>query len=393
LLRIEDIFASLEGGKVFSKLDLAHAYLQVPLEESSKTPVTINTPKGLFHYNRLPFGVSAVSSIFQRTMENLLQGDILVMGRTEEEHLRNLDQVLTRLKDAGMRLTRKKCEFMLPEVEYLGHRISAHGLQPTGEKVQAIANAQEDKSQLQSFLGLINYYAKFLPHLSTTLAPLYALLQKKVPWTWRDKESKAFEKARSQLTSSSILVHYCSSRELLLACNASPYGVGAVLSHRMEDGTDQPIAFTSRSLSPAEKNYAQLDRKALAIVFGVTKFCQYLLGRRFTILSDHKPLKYLFGETKAVPPMDSARIQQWALILGAYDYEIKYKAGNQHANADVLSRLPLPDAPKQVPIPGETVLLMQGLQATPVNSKQIEKWTTRDPLLAKVRKLVMQGWE
>jgi hypothetical protein len=161
----------------------------------------------------------------------------------------------------------------------------------------------------------------------------------------------------------------------------------------MEDGTDQPIAFTSRSLSPAEKNYAQLDRKALAIVFGVTKFCQYLLGRRFTILSDHKPLKYLFGETKAVPPMDSARIQQWALILGAYDYEIKYKAGNQHANADVLSRLPLPDAPKQVPIPRETVLLMQGLQATPVNSKQIEKWTTRDPLLAKVRKLVTQGWE
>jgi hypothetical protein len=139
LLRIEDIFASLEGGKVFSKLDLAHAYLQVPLEECLKTLVTINTPKGLFHYNRLPFGVSAVSSIFQRTMENLLQGDILVMGRTEEEHLRNLDQVLTRLKDAGMRLTRKKCEFMLPEVEYLGHRISAHGLQPTGEKARAIA--------------------------------------------------------------------------------------------------------------------------------------------------------------------------------------------------------------------------------------------------------------
>ena len=404
LPRIEDIFASLEGGKSFSKLDLAHAYLQIPLEESSKVFVTINTPKGLFRYNRLPFGVSAAPSIFQRTMENLLQGiphtsvyldDILVTGSTEEEHLRNLDQVLTRLEDAGMRLKRSKCEFMLSEVEYLGHRISSRGLQPTEEKVRAVARAPapENKTQLQSFLGLINYYAKFLPNLSTTLAPLYALLQKKTVWAWGDKESRAFEKARSQLTSSSLLVHYCSSRELLLACDASPYGVGAVLSHRMEDGTDKPIAFASRSLTPAERNYAQLDREALAIVFGVTKFRQYLLGRRFTILSDHKPLKYLFGETKAIPAMASARIQRWALILGAYDYAIEYKAGEQHANADVLSRLPLPDVPQHVPTPGETVLLMQCLEATPVNAKQIEKWTTRDPLLAKVRKYVTQGWE
>ena len=144
LPQIQDIFASLEGGKTFSK---AQAYLQVPLEESSKTLVTINTPKGLFRYNRLPFGVSAAPSIFQRTMETLLQGidhtsvyldDILVTGATDEEHLRNLDQVLARLEGAGMRLKRKKCEFMLPEVEYLGHRITSQGLQPTGEKVRAI---------------------------------------------------------------------------------------------------------------------------------------------------------------------------------------------------------------------------------------------------------------
>ena len=203
-------------------------------------------------------------------METLLQGidhtsvyldDILVTGATDEEHLRNLDQVLARLEGAGMRLKRKKCEFMLPEVEYLGHRITSQGLQPTGEKVRAITNAPtpENKAQLQSFLGLINYYAKFLPNLSTTLAPVYALLHKKTSWVWGDKEARAFEMAKSQLTTSSILVHYSSDRDLLLACDASPYGVGAVLSHRMDDGTDKPIAFASRSLTPAERNYAQLD--------------------------------------------------------------------------------------------------------------------------------------
>ena len=145
--------------------------------------------------------------------------------------------------------------------------------------------------------------------------------------------------AKSQLTTSSILVHYSKDRDLLLACDASPYGVGAVLLHRMDDGTDKPIAFASRSLTPAERNYAQLDREALAIVFGSDNISSV------AILSDHKPLKYLFGETKAVPPMASARIQRWALILGAYDYVIQYKAGAEHANADILSQLPLPDAP------------------------------------------------
>ena len=160
-----------------------------------------------------------------------------------------------------------------------------------------------------------------------------------------------------------------------------------------KNGSDKPVAFASRSLSPAEKNYAQLEKEGLAIIFGVRKFHQYLLGRRFTILSDHKPLQHLFSESRPVPPMASARIQRWALILGAYDYTISYKPGSKHANADSLSRLPLPKAPAEVPTPEEVVLLMETIQNSPVNAAQIRQWTDRDPLLSKVRKLILQGWE
>ena len=403
LPRIEDLFTSLAGGKAFSKLDLAHAYQQVPLDEAARKYVTINTQKGLFQYTRLPFGVSSAPAIFQRTMDNLLQGipqvcvyldDILVTGKSTEEHLKNLDEVLSRLKNAGMRLKKSKCAFLLLQVEYLGHQISEKGLQPTAQKLKAIveAPAPNNVSQLKSFLGMINYYSKFLPNLSTQLAPLYSLLQKNQTWNWGKDQQQAFDEAKQLLTSSQVLAHYDSQKDLLLACDASPYGVGAVLSHRMDDGSERPIAFASRSLSPAEKNYAQLDKEGLAIVFGVKRFHHYLLGRHFTIQSDHKPLQHLFGKLKAVPPMASARIQRWALTLAAYHYDISYKPGKANANADVLSRLPLPDHVGEVPIPEEIVLLLESLQTSPVTADQIKTWTNHDPTLSRVKKLVLQGW-
>ena len=187
LPKIKDLFASLAGGKHFTKLDLAHAYQQIVLDEESQKLVVINTHKGLIKYTRLPFGVASAPAIFQRIMEGILQGldnvtvhldDILVTGKTQKEHLRNLDNVLDRLENAGLRLKRKKCAFMLPSVEYLGHIISAEGLQPTTDKIHAIMEAPvpTDVTQLRSFLGLLNYYSKFLPQSSTLLAPLYQLL-------------------------------------------------------------------------------------------------------------------------------------------------------------------------------------------------------------------------
>ena len=172
------------------------------------------------------------------------------------------------------------------------------------------------------------------------------------------EQQKAFETVKAPLTSDHILVHYDSDKELVLACDASPYGVGAVLSYRGSDGCERPIAFASRTLAPAERKYFQLEKEGLAIVFGVKRFHPYLFRSHFSIFPDHKSLHHLFKEVSATPSMASARIQQWALILGRYDYFIEYKPGDKHSNADFLSRLPLPVTPNSIPVPKETVCLI-----------------------------------
>ena len=404
LPRIEDLFSQLEGGKTYSKLDLSNAFQQVSLDTESKKFTTINTSKGLFQYTRLPFGISSAPSIFQRVMDGVLSGldgvaayidDIVVTGKTEQEHLQNLDKVLTRLEQADLRLNPAKSAFMLPSIQYLGNVISAKGIQPSQEKVRALleAPAPNNLQQLRSFLGAISYYRKFLSNLSSKLAPLNKLLQKEVKWTWGKEQELAFKEAKQQLTSTNVLTHYNPEKTLLLSCDASPYGLGAVISHRLDDGSEKPIAFASRSLAPAERKYAQLDKEALSIVFGVKKFQQYLQGRKFIILSDHKPLQHLLSENKPIPVLASARIKRWALILSAYDYKIEYRPGQQHGNADVLSRLPLPETVKEASLPGETVLLMETLHSAPVDSKKIRFWTDHDPVMSKVRRLVLSGWK
>ena len=183
-----------------------------------------------------------------------------------------------------MKLKCDKCSFLLPSVEFLGHHVSAKGVQPTTQKVDAIHRAPEPKdiTQLKSFLGAVNYYGKFLPDLSTVLSPLYQLLQKDARWSWGPPQDKAFETVKALLTSDKVLVHYDPTKELVLACDASPYGVGAVLSHRDTDGKERPIAYASCSLATAERNYSQLEKEGLAIVFGVKKFHPYLfLAARF----------------------------------------------------------------------------------------------------------------
>ena len=197
--------------------------------------------------NRLPFGVASAPSLFQRIMENLLQefpsviiylDDILVTGKSIPDHLSNLGAVLTRLEEVGVKLKRNKCSFLLPSVEFLGYHISAKGIQPTTQKVDAVCKAPEPKdvTQLRSFLGAVNYYGKFLPDSSTVLAPLYQLLQKNTKWSWGPNQSKAFESVKKLCER--LLVHYDPSKELVLACDASPYGVGAVLSHKGSDGKE-----------------------------------------------------------------------------------------------------------------------------------------------------------
>ena len=225
---VEDLFARLSGGKHFTKLDLSHAYQQLPLDVDSMKYVVVNTHKGLFRYTRLPFGTASAPGIFQRVIESILQGiegavvyldDILITGSSEEAHLKTLDEVLSRLDRAGLRVRREKCAFMRPTVTYLGHKIDADGLHPVPDRVTAIQEAPSPKSvsQLRSFLGMLSYYSKFLPSLSTILQPLYRLLKKDVEWKWGVAQAKA---SRKLLTSGNCLTHFDSSLELTLACDA-----------------------------------------------------------------------------------------------------------------------------------------------------------------------------
>lgn len=401
----EDLFATLAGGVIFSKLDLSHAYQQLEVDDTSRQYLTISTHKGLFSYNRLSYGVASAPAIFQRTMENLLQDvdgvavyldDILISGKDEADHAEKLRTVLERLSQAGLRLKRQKCIIGAKEVEYLGHKITEKGIQPLQEKVIAVTNAPEPQNvtELQAFIGMITYYNKFLPNLSTTLEPLHRLLRKGVEWEWKTKQQEAFTKVKTLLKSAPVLVHYDASQPLILTVDASSYGLGAVLSHGdIDSRTDQPVAYKSRKLSDAEKNYAQLDKEALAIVFGVKKFHKYVYGRSFRIVTDHKPLLGLLGENKAIPSMASPRMQRWGLMLAGYNYQLVHRPGKSIANADALSRLPLPDKPLgNAPVPGEIILAMEVMDSTPVTSQQIKMGTEKDPILCKVRDCVLNGW-
>ena len=401
--KIEDLFATLAHGKTFTKLDMSQAYQQLLLDEDSRNYVVVNTHRGLFRYNRLPFGIASAPAIFQRVMECLLKGipgvivyldDILITGSSTEEHLATLDKVFQKLQDAGLKLKRNKCVFLAPSVTYLGHRIDAQGLHPVEEKVKAVQGVPTPKNvtELKSYLGMLSYYSKFLPNLSTELAPLHKLLKHSTPWQWKTEQQDAFDNSKKLLTSSQLLVHFDPELEIILACDASDYGIGAVLSHRMTDGSEMPIGFVSRTLTKAEKNYSQLEKEGLACIYGVKRFHSYLFGHKFTLQTDHQPLTTLFDESKVVPAQASSRIQRWALSLASYQYTISFRSTTKHGNADAMSRLPLPNQPSNTPVPSELVLLIENLNEAPITSDQIAGWTQKDPILSRVMQHIMLGW-
>ena len=191
------------------------------------------------------------------------------------------------------------------------------------------------------------------------------------------EQQEAIKKSKELLISATVLIHFDPKKKLVLACDASLYGIGAVLSHQLEDGSDRPIAFASRSLAPAEKKYSQLEKEGLAVVFGIIKFQQYLLGRDFTILSDHNPLQYLLSADRAISPMAHS-------TMGT-DTQRAFKAGRRQGNMDVLSRLPLKESSDDVPLPGDTVYMLEALDSSgPVTTAAIKSRTDKDPILSRV---------
>lgn len=396
----EDLFATLAGGQKFTKLDLSHAYTQLELDKSSEELLTVNTHMGLFRYRRLCYGVSSSPAIFQSVMDRILAGipnvvcridDILITAPDDVRHFQTLNEVLTRLQKHNIKLNAKKCSWMEDTVTYMGHRVDKHGIQPTEDKLKAIREAPrpENVSQLKSYLGLLGYYRSFLPNLATKLNPVHQLLKNGVQWAWTDECEKVFNETKDMVVNSELLVHYDVNKPVTLACDSSSYGIGAVLSHTMEDGTERPIMFASRSLTASEKNYSQLHRESLSLIYGVQKFHKYLYGRHFRLITDHQSLTTILGPKKGVPTMAAARLQRWAVTLSAYDYDIVYRKSADHANCDFLSRFPM----KEVDLPDEESYVSHVEDSElPINSRDIAEATRKHPILSKVLDYTMNGW-
>ncbi|UYV64919.1 K02A2.6-like [Cordylochernes scorpioides] len=379
----QDLFAILAKGKYFSKLDLISAYLQLEVAKSTQPFLTINTHKGLFRFRRMPFGLANAPSYFQSVMDRVLAGiegvicyidDVLIATVSVEKHLFVLKTVFLRLEKYNIELTKDKCKFVQREIEYFGHLIKEDGIRPLDHKVQALQKAKSPTniSELRSFLGLVNYYGKFIPNLPDLLRPLYELLHKKNCWSWTKECEKAIEKCKSSITSERVLVPYDTTLPLFLATDASQIGIGAVLSrHRRPGKTDH------------------IEREALAIIYGVTNFHQFIYGRRFTLITDHKPLVSILGPKSGIPTLSTSRLQRWAIILSAYTYNIKFKKTQDHGNADLLSRLPVES--------GETsrldnIYTLSYMEDLPITAEEIRIETQKDEVLSIVKCYTQHGW-
>ncbi|GFT76976.1 transposon Tf2-11 polyprotein [Trichonephila clavipes] len=365
LPRIEDIFAELSGGEFFfTKIDLSEAYFQMLVDEQDRHLLTINTHKGLFRYKRMNYGIALAPAVWQRAIEQVLSGiagvhvfldDITITGENDQEHFERLKLVLQRLEEYGLRVNKRKSEFFKKSVNYCGHTIDKFGLHKTQEKIDAI-------TKVLNFL-------------------------------WTVECEKAFKALKQEIPSDRILCHYDPKLPLVLQTDASPVGIGAVLSHIMPDGSEKPAMFASRSLNKTERSYSQIDKEALSIVWGVKRFYQYLFGRHFDLVTDHKPLVSIFAPNRSLPCLSATRMVHYALFLQVFSYTIKYRNTKNHGNADALSRLPLAVDKDCEYLTEADVTNISQVELMPVTATDIARATKTDRKLFELYESLKSGTE
>lgn len=345
LPRIDDILDQLSGNSWFSTLDLKSGYWQIKIRSEDREKTAFSIGSGLWQFTVMPFGLCNAPATFERLMEKVLRrllpriclvylDDVIVFGKSFEEMVSNLREVFLCLRSANLKVNPKKCTFFERSVKYLGHVISLEGITTDPEKIIAVKDwpIPHNKRHLRSFLGLCSYYRKFIRGFSTLAKPLYGLTENQIKFSWDEKYQEAFEKLKGALTSSPILSFPKGEGEFILDTDASGVGVGAVLSQKQE-GEEKVIAFYSRVLNKAERNYCTTRRELLAIVDSVKSFHHYLLGRKFLIRTDHISLKWLMSFKNL-----EGQLARWVERLQQYEFEISYRKGQVHKNADGLSR-------------------------------------------------------
>lgn len=342
---LKEILYNLNGAKVFSKVDLKLGFHQLELDVDSRSITTFVTPWGLFRYKRLSLGISSAPEVYQHVIQTVLLGlcgtfnyadDMIVGGSTRKEHDERLEALLRRLSEVNLTLNPKKCQFGLGSVTFLGHVISAEGVSVDPRKVESIQSAREptNVSEVRGLISLIQYVGVFLKDLANMAEPINWLLRKGVVFSWGNEQRKAFARIKSALSDCDTLAFFDSNAPTRVVADASPTAVGAVLCQTQE-GVPRVVAYGHRSLTPIERRYSQTEREALGLVWACEHFRLYLLGTEFELVTDHRPLEFIFNRANSKP---SPRIERWALRLMAFSYHVVYVCGEKNI-ADPLSRL------------------------------------------------------
>jgi hypothetical protein len=304
---INEILDQLGQSKYFTCLDMVMGYHQIELQSREGPKTAFSTKQGHWEYRRLPFGLKTAPATIQKMMNSVLSGltgthcfvylnNIVVYAKSLTDHDTKLREVLDRLRTYRLKLQPDKCEFLRKEVNYLGHQITETGGRLDPQKVAAIERfaTPTNQKQLKTLCGMISYYRRFIPNCSRIASPLYKLLKKDAKFEWTETQENTFQYLKSKLISPPILHYPDFSKEFILTTNASNCGLGAVLSQG-QIGKDLPVAYASRSLNSAETHYNTSEKELLAIVWATKYFRPYLYGRRFKVVSDHKPLVWVMN--------------------------------------------------------------------------------------------------
>jgi hypothetical protein len=344
--RIDDLLDSLSGSKVFSSIDLRQAYHQIRLVDSDRPKTAFRTPFGHYEWVTLSMGLTNAPAIFQSVVNNIFRpylgkfvvvylDDICVFSKTEEEHTKHLKMVLDKLKEFKLTVAWHKCHFYQKELLFLGHIITQQGVKADPTKVEAVAKYPQprDPHELRSFLGMSNYFRRYIKQYALIAEPLTRLLKKECDYVWGEQQAQAFQKLKTALTTAPVLKlpDWQSDSPFEITCDASYQGISGVL---MQDG--HPVAFESRKLNSAERNYTATELEMLAVVHCVKIWRCYIEGKDVHVFTDHKP-----NTTFTSNPHMTRRQARWADELMSYNIHWHYKPGLQNTVADALSRYPV----------------------------------------------------